>query len=318
MPATLAITLVDMACFREAVGHLPALTMPMQMRRAAVLFFSVLAVAALLCLVAGEALSHPALHEIGRPPESLAAKPFLLQAGTSGPISGWRAQGSPGAGVVLLLHGVRGDRREMIGRAEFLHRLGYSVVLIDLPGHGESPAPHITFGANESQGVRSALAYVSREFPGERVGVIGVSLGAASLVLARPDPAPDAVVLESMFPTITDAVADRLRLHLGEAAVPLAPLLLGQLPLRLGVRPEQLRPISALPSLKAPVLIASGSADQHTRLAETLRLYEAASAPKELWVVEGAAHVDLHRFTRAAYEARISTFLAAHLRRRAS
>jgi len=43
------------------------------------------------------------------------------------------------------------------------------------------------------------------------VGVIGVSLGAASLVLAKPDPAPSAVVLESMYPTIEEAVSNRLR-----------------------------------------------------------------------------------------------------------
>ena len=50
--------------------------------------------------------------------------------------------------------------------------------------------------------MRAALAFLERNQPGEPVGMIGVSLGAASLVLAKPDPAPSAVVLESMYPTI--------------------------------------------------------------------------------------------------------------------
>jgi fermentation-respiration switch protein FrsA (DUF1100 family) len=31
--------------------------------------------------------------------------------------------------------------------------------------------------------------------------------------------------------------------------------------------------------------------------------------PKELWIVEGAQHVDLHAFGPAAYEARVGAFL---------
>jgi len=214
---------------------------------------------------------------------------------------------------MLLLHGVRADRREMTGRARFLWRLGYSVLWIDLPAHGESPAAHITYGINEARGVQAALDYLSREFPAEKIGVIGVSLGAASLVLSRPDPAPSAVVLESMFPTIREAVQDRLALHMRAFAAPLAPLLLWQLDWRLGISPDQLRPIASLPALHAPVLIAAGDADRHTTLPETMRLYAAASEPKELWIVQGAAHVDLHAFAPAAYESRVSGFLAKHM-----
>ena len=173
----------------------------------------------------GEVLRHPALRSVGLPPPDLPAKSIVLRTPRNQPVAGWMVGGKPGEGVVVLLHGVRGDRREMIGRAKFLNRLGYSVLLIDLPAHGESAAEHITYGWNESEGVKTALDYLSHEFPDERVGVIGVSLGAASLVLSDPSPAPSAVVLESMFPTITEAVSDRVRLYLGPLAKPLALLL---------------------------------------------------------------------------------------------
>ena len=42
-------------------------------------------------------------------------------------------------------------------------------------------------------------------------------------------------------------------------------------------------------------------------------LIAAAARPKELWVVEGAAHVDLHAYASADYESRIGGFLARHL-----
>jgi alpha-beta hydrolase superfamily lysophospholipase len=218
-----------------------------------------------------------------------------------------------GRGAVLLLHGIHGDRRDMAARARFLHAQGYAVLLIDLPGQGASTASAVTFGLREAIGVRAALEELRRRAPGQRIGVIGVSLGAASLVLCRDCPPVDAVVLESMYPTIEEAVANRLRMRLGPVGGPLSALLLWQLPLRLSIRPDALRPIARIADLKAPVLVAAGGADQHTTLPETQRLFAAAAQPKELWVVEGAAHVDLHAYAPEAYERRIGAFLAHHL-----
>lgn len=203
----------------------------------------------------------------------------------------------------------------MIGRARFLQRAGYAVMLIDLPAHGESSGDRITFGLREAEGVKAALGFLRRELPGERIGVIGVSLGAASLVLSKVVPAPSAVVLESMYPTIAEAVSDRLVMRLGAVGAEVAPLLLWQLPLRLGITADQLRPIAEIPALDAPVLIVSGTLDGHTTLAEARRLFEAAREPKEFWPVDGAAHVDLHEYAELPYEARILRFLDRYLRK---
>lgn len=262
---------------------------------------------------AGEVLSRPVPAQIGAAPADLGTHPMSMRTAAGGTIAAWFAPGVAGRGAVLLLHGVRSDRRAMLGRARFLHAAGYAVLLVDLQAHGESRGERITFGVRESAGVVAALAWLRRELPGERIGVIGVSLGAASFVLASPRPAVEAVVLESMYPTIAEAVADRLALHLGSAARLAAPLLLTQLPLRLGIGVAELRPIDRLRALNAPLLLVAGAADRHTTLPEAQRLFDAAAAPKELWVVEGAAHVDLHAFAPGEYEERIGAFFARYL-----
>jgi len=266
-------------------------------------------------LALGEVMTRPAPCAAGAPPPELQAVPVRFDTSTGGSVSGWFAPGQPRRGAALLLHGVRGSRHAMTARSLFLHRLGIATLAIDLPGHGESPAPRITFGANESHGAAAGLAWLARRCAGERIGAIGVSLGAASLVLARPDPAPAAVVLESMYPTIEEAVSDRLALHAGAPAAMLAPALLWQMPWRLGVTTSQLHPIDALAELRSPLLIVAGAADRHTTLAETERLYAAASASdKSLWIVPNAAHVDLHAFATAEYERRVGGFLQDRLR----
>lgn len=266
-----------------------------------------------LLLVAGDLLSRPASREVGQPPAALGAQTVRLPTVPGQFVVGWFARGQA-QGAVLLLHGVRGDRRQMTQRALFLQQAGYATLQIDLPAHGESSGERITFGAREAAGVEAAVRFLRQTLPGVRIAVIGVSLGAASTVLAGLDPAPQAVILESMYPTIDEAVQDRLAMRLGPAGAWLAPLLLWQLPLRVGLSAEALRPIEHLPRLGAPVLIASGADDLHTLWPETQRLFDAAAAPKVLWKVEGAAHVDLYDHAPEPYRQRVLEFLAQHLR----
>lgn len=231
-------------------------------------------------------------------------------------VHGWLVRGVRGNGMVLLVHSIRSNRVEMLSRARFLNEQGYSALLIDLQAHGETPGDRITFGARESEDVQAAVAYLHNMFPGERLGVLGVSLGAAAIVLAEPPLRVDAVVLESLHPTIREAVENRLRLHLGRLGPILAPLLLFQISLRLNVSPDELNPISHIGDLEAPLLLISGTDDRHTTAAETRRLFDAARYPKEMWMVPGGGHFNMHTYAGQEYEDRVSDFLQWYLRKR--
>jgi pimeloyl-ACP methyl ester carboxylesterase len=224
-------------------------------------------------------------------------------------------RGVRGRGLVLLVHSIRSNRVEMLSRARFLNEQGYGALLIDLQAHGETSGARITFGARESEDVQAAVAYLRNNFPGERLGAIGVSLGAAAIVLAKPPLRLDAVVLESLHPTIQEAVENRLRLHLGQFGPLLAPLLLYQISLRLHIPREELNPINHIGDLRAPLLLISGTDDRHTTVAETERLFEAARPPKELWIVPGGGHFNMHTYAGKEYENRLSDFLEWYLRK---
>jgi pimeloyl-ACP methyl ester carboxylesterase len=283
------------------------------MKRLSICILLLFGVGAVALTLVGSSLGAPARAVVGSAPPDLGARSISLNVHGDA-IAGWAITGKPHAGAVLLLHGVRANRLQMLERARFLSRLGYSVVLIDLQAHGESGGEHMGFGAREADGVTAALGWMRRAYPGERIGVIGVSLGAASLVLAHPTPAPAAVVLESMYPTIEEAVANRLGQRLGAPGRWMAPLLVMQLPLRYGIWPSDLRPVTAAADLHCPVLVISGSADLHTTADETRRIFAALPGPKQLWLVDGAAHVDLHSRATREYETRVGAFLANWLR----
>jgi fermentation-respiration switch protein FrsA (DUF1100 family) len=287
------------------------------MRRAIVAVSLVMVVLSAACVLgAGELLTRPALRSNGEPPDDLEAVRITFASRSGAIVHGWLTNAGPGASAVLLLHPVRSNRSEMLGRARFLRRLGYAVLLIDLQAHGETVGERITFGWKESDDVAAAATFLRERFPNSKIGVIGVSLGGAALLLANPAPKVEAVVLEAVYPDIDTAVRNRLRLHAGTWAESLSGLLLLQLSLRLGISSDQLRPIDRAGELGAPALVVSGMLDQHTTVQDARRLFAALRAPKELWLVEGAGHVNLHQFSPTLYEARIGAFLARYLERK--
>ncbi|HUB91309.1 MAG TPA: hypothetical protein VMA74_16420, partial [Dyella sp.] len=80
---------------------------------------------------AGLSLISPVQSFVGAPPPDLPAQAIIFLDAAGNPIHAWFVAGTKGQGAVLLLHGVRADRRAMVNRARFLHAAGYAVLLID-------------------------------------------------------------------------------------------------------------------------------------------------------------------------------------------
>ena len=260
-------------------------------------------------------LSRPVPAQIGAPPADLHAEDVAFGSASGSVIRGWLSRGTRHGGVVLLLPGVRANRLAMIERARFLRATGYATLLIDFQATGESPGEAITFGWRERLDVIAAVTRIRQELPGERIGIIGTSLGGAATVLAARELDVQAAVLEAVYPSIDVAVENRLRMRLGSIGAAMSPLLLTQLRLRLGVAPSELRPVEHIASLRCPILIVGGDVDEHTTADDTRRLYAAARSPRELWLVPGKAHVDLLRAARDEYRRRVLTFLGRALRK---
>lgn len=262
-------------------------------------------------------LTRPANSTELAPPSALAVQSVSFPSRSGSTIRAWLLTGSPGGGAVVLLHGVRGNRSSMVARARFLHRAGYTVLLPDFQAHGESAGSRITFGALESWDAEASLEFVRGCSGVERVGMIGVSMGGAAAVLGSGPLRADAYVLESVYPSIRQALEDRLGVWLGPLGVLnrlLAAQLIRGVHAEIGIDEDALRPIDRIGSLGAPVFMIAGTHDAYTPLRESRALFEHACEPKDFWAVEGARHQDMHAYAGELYEQRVGEFLARHLR----
>ena len=272
---------------------------------------------AMVTALSGCMLASPSRGHIGAPPPDLDGVSVAFASGSGSIIHAWYARGRPHDGAVLLLHGVGANRTQMLGRARFLHGLGFTVLAPDFQAHGESPGDHVTFGARESLDAAAALDFLHHDVPDERVGVIGVSMGGAAALLG-PGPLPaSAFVLESVYPTIRQALGNRLDTWLGPfggVARLFTPVVLSIVGNDIGVTEDELQPIDRIARLNAPLLLISGTNDPYTPIAEAESLFARARSPKHYWAVDGAGHEDLHAYDPVQYERRVGEFLEEALR----
>lgn len=259
----------------------------------------------------GGALVAPANRFVGAPPADFAANTIEIASESGSTLAAWHLPIPDSNSTVILLHPIRGDRRSMLSRARLLRDRGYSTLLVDLQAHGESLGDRITVGYLEKYDVLAAVEYVRSLDPEQKIAIIGSSLGGASALFANPE--IDGLVLESVHPSVTEAVHNRIEMRLGPLHHIIAPLLLVQLRSRLGISPSQLCPINQLDKLRCPILIASGDQDLHTTIEETRRMHDAAGDLKQLVVFEGAAHVDLLAYDPERYEKFVLGFIDDHL-----
>jgi len=285
------------------------------LRKVTYITLVILALGFLAVILVGGWLVAPANRAVGNPPNVIEAESVKVASSNGHKVAGWFVRGDADKPGVLLLHSVRSNRTEMLGRALFLRKSGYSLLLIDMQGHGETYGDLITFGYRESNDVRGAVEYLREKVAPQPVAIIGVSMGGAASLLGEEPAVADAVVLEAVYSSIDNAIRNRVSIRLGALGRYLSPLLTWQIEPRLGISRESLSPVRAIRRLEAPVMIIGGTRDRHTDIAETRRLFEAARSQKELWLIEGAKHENLHRYAGRDYEARVLRFLRKHLQK---
>lgn len=144
--------------------------------------------------------------ETGVPFENIS---FITEDGVE--LRGWWLQGC-GSRVVIGLNGRMGTKSDLLGVGTYLNRAGFSVLLFDYRGCGESMRATISMGQLERADAGAAVEYVLSRIPGAHIGIIGFSLGASlGVVTAATDKRVLALVADSPFFSSETIVLNRLK-----------------------------------------------------------------------------------------------------------
>lgn len=226
------------------------------------------------------------VEEVDLPVPEAIARPDS-KSGRAGPIvhAWWWPARTKDAPAVLYLHGSRWNLTGQLFRIQQLHDLGFAVFAIDYRGFGRSgkelPSEKTVY--EDARIGWDALA--SRVPDPTKRFIYGHSLGGAiavDLAAALSDeakkadhPAPaHGLVVESSFTNLADIAR-----ALSYSWLPVQ-LLLSQ----------KFDAVDKIADVRMPVVVMHGSSDRYVPVDLGRKLYDAASAPKRLLVVEGGTH----------------------------
>ena len=226
-------------------------------------------------------------------------------------LAGWFIPGTSGA-TVILAHGRGSWRVEMLPHADYLHRNGFSVLLLDLRYRGESEGDEDTLGAKEPWDIEGAVHYLKSraDVDPERIGVQGTSLGAVSAILAAAEtPEIKGVVADIPFKDLPSAIAHSFEHDVGLPRFPFAPVSKFICEFRLGFDLDAVAPVKVIGKISPrPVFLIDNLKDDLFPSDSVEVLYKAAREPKVLWQIPGAPHGRGWETAREEYKRRVLAF----------
>jgi pimeloyl-ACP methyl ester carboxylesterase len=244
-----------------------------------------------------------------RPPSDM----IVVDLTTPHGVSAWLVRASAGAPAVVLVHGFKGNREDMLPWARFIHDAGYNVALLDMRGCGKSAGAVVGLGATEPQDITEVVAAARGIFHTDRIGLLGISLGAGAAILAAAaDPAISAVVADSAW-TDQDILLSSLSfVPLGPVRIPLPPYGVPAVNAMVGADVSRARPLDVISAIAPrPVLLIHSADDDNgtTPVDGARQLFAAAGEPKELWIAPRGGHVGAINAFSEEYHARVLAFL---------
>ena len=220
--------------------------------------------------------------------------------------------------TIVVSHGYGDNQEQMLPYAEFLHQAGFTVFTYDMRNRGRSGGDAVTLGALEAIDLISVVDYLTTrgDIDKDRLGALGVSLGASTTILAAAsDTRIKAVVDDSGFSDATGVIATSFQHFIGLPAFPFAPITVAISEFRAGVNLRQMRPIDVVARISPRALfVIHCMADRVVPAENGKRIFETAKEPKQAWWIPIGGHVAGHVVAPQEYERRVIAFLDRSLR----
>ena len=99
-----------------------------------------------------------------------------------------------GAPLQIQMHGYRGHAlRDFCGGNKLAREAGLNTLVVDQRAHGKSEGHTISFGINERWDCLQWAEYAAQRWPGVPISLAGISMGAATVLMASDLPLPEEV-----------------------------------------------------------------------------------------------------------------------------
>ena len=231
-------------------------------------------------------------------------------------IRGWIVPADEPKAAILLLHGHRKNKVQMLGRARFLRPHGYTLVFVDHRHHGESDDAPFGLGYFGRLDLAKVVEHLQKreEFKHLPIGALGLSLGATTSIATALDGVDlAAIVADSPTSDQAKTLAEYgKRLYCFPEFITLFGLNIAQWWWQMDY--QQMHLEKRMDQCQIPILIIHGDQDQRVPIHHAKRLAATNSKiPIQLEIFPEANHVEAYTKARKRYERLVLEFFSKTL-----
>ncbi len=212
-------------------------------------------------------------------------------------------------GTVILFHGYNSEKSSMIQKSDEFIKLGYSTMLIDFMGCGNSEGNQTTIGYKEAEEVKTTFDYLSRK--GERnIYLFGTSMGAVAIMKCINDYKiqPKGIIIECPFGSMYQTLCARFK-KMNAPTFPMAGILLFWGGVQNGFWGFSHNPSQYAKNINCPVLLLYGEKDKSVSREETYEIYSNLKGIKILKIFKNTGHENYLIKNKTEWAKNVSVFI---------
>lgn len=219
--------------------------------------------------------------------------------------------------TVVFAHGYLGHGFDMGLFGEYYYeQLGYNLFTPDLRGHGQSGGDYYGFGWHDRLDIVDWVELLIEENPDTDIILHGLSMGAATVLMASGEELPDnvqAIIADSPYTSVYDLFAYQMERMYHLPDKPILPSTSIVTKLRAGYSLKEASALDQVKKATVPILYIHGEADSFVPTEMTYELAEETNSPHEVVTFPDANHGESIILQRGAYLQAVTSFIDKYM-----
>lgn len=215
--------------------------------------------------------------------------------------------------LIIACHGARSSGvGEFCFMKDYFCRNGFTLIMPDHRGCGESEGKFLGYGTHESKDTMIWLNYAKKRFPDLDIYLLGVSMGAATVLMMSNMVSPEdvkGIIADCAYTSAEDEFTYQVKTSFHFPAFPLINICNLYCKAFCKYDFRDASPIEHIKKAKVPVLFIHGMADDFVPFYMEKQLYETCSNEKEYIEVAGAIHARSYYTNPKQYEDAMNNFM---------
>ena len=216
-----------------------------------------------------------------------------------------------GAPVQIQMHGYKGRaERDFCGGHALAVKMEHNILLIDQRGCGQSGGNTISFGVKERYDALAWAKYINERFPSSPIFMVGVSMGAATVLMTADMDLPENVKgiiadcpYSSPSAIIKKVCRDRGMPEKIYPFVTLGAMIYGHF------SPNRASAVESVKNSRVPILLLHGKKDGFVPYSMAKEIYDSCTSDKYLYLFDEADHGMSYMSEPEKYEGAVIGFV---------